>query len=143
MGAKMYQSTVSLTQSRYYSPCLNAAIFDGPVRLYFAQSQEPDALKIYFQLQKVFDEQFAAAKRELMEQDQSLFILLYPNSETFESSSSGHFSADGVLVDQLGSDLIMGVQGPASELEFVRIQDGLFRIFNSQPVPAPFYAQPL
>lgn len=141
MGAEMYQSTVSLTQSKYYSPCLNAAIFDGPLRLYFTQTQEPEALKIYFQLQNLLASQWRQAKNALLDNDQSLFILLYPNMETFQQSLAEDATSDGLIVDQLGRDLILGVQGPVQELEFVRIQDGLFRIFNSQTAPAPFYSQ--
>lgn len=134
----MHQPIAHLTQSQYYSPTLNAAIFDGPIRLYFAQSQEPEALEIYFRLQKEVLENYELAKQYIQEDGQNVFILLYPSDEVFEQSCGDSIGKDsGIVLQKLGDDFILGVRGPVRELEFVRIQEGLFRIFNSRQAPGP------
>ncbi len=134
----MHQPIAHLTQSQYYSPALNAAIFDGPIRLYFAQSQEPEALEVYFRLQKEVLESFELAKKYLQEGDQNIFILTYPSDEVFEQSCGDAVGKEsGVVLQKLGNDFILGIRGPVRELEFVRIQEGLFRIFNSSQAPEP------
>ncbi|MCB0407027.1 MAG: hypothetical protein KDD34_02420 [Bdellovibrionales bacterium] len=131
--------TATFTQSKFYTPTLNAAIFDGPLRLYFAQSQEPEALQIYFQLQKLFEESVHSFKEKIKDSGQNIFVLLYPAREVFEQVFTGDLASNGLIVDHLGHDFILGVQGPVGELEFVRIQEGLFRIFNSQQASEPSF----
>lgn len=139
MGAlNMHQPIAQLTQSQYYSPTLNAAIFDGPIRLYFAQSQEPQALEIYFRMQKEILEKYELAKQYIQQDGQNIFILLYPSDEVFEQSCGDSMGFEsGVVLQKLGDDSVLGVRGPVGELEFVRIQEGLFRIFNSYRSPEP------
>ena len=60
----MHQSTANLPQFPFYSPSLNAALFDGPIRIYFAQSQEADALEVYFKLQDQLSEFIRAGKKK-------------------------------------------------------------------------------
>ena len=132
----MRQTVSSLTQSRYYSPVFNAAVFDGPIRIYFSQSQESEALRVYFQLQEKLSDIYTEAKRKIKESGRNIFIMLYPNQETFELSFEE--GTQGVVRSELlGNDYVLGVRGPVGELEFVRIQEGLFQILNSQLVPEP------
>lgn len=68
-----------LMRTEHYHPSLNSAVFDGPLRIYFAQSQESLALNFYFQLQKVFDRFLGEAR------DSSpswyFVVLMYPQKE--------------------------------------------------------------
>jgi hypothetical protein len=50
-------------------------------------------------------------------------------------------SNDPIASEALGNDFVLGVRGPVGELEFVRIQEGLFQILNSQLAPEPFVAR--
>lgn len=141
----MRHTASSLTQSRFYSPVFNAAVFDGPIRIYFSQTQESEALRVYFQLQEKLSDLYRDAKKTIKESGRSIFIMLYPSSETFDlsfgSNLEGHEAA--VVSESLGSDFVLGVRGPIGELEFVRIQEGLFQILNSQLAPEPFVASSL
>ncbi|NQZ01873.1 MAG: hypothetical protein HRT45_14515 [Bdellovibrionales bacterium] len=141
----MRQTVSSLTQSRFYSPVFNAAVFDGPIRIYFSQSQESEALRVYFQLQEKLSDIYQDAKTRIKESGRNIFIMLYPNSETFDLSFSpmqGEFDAP-IASEVLGDDFVLGVRGPVGELEFVRIQEGLFQILNSQLAPEPFVSSTL
>lgn len=140
----MRQTVSSLTQSRFYSPVFNAAVFDGPIRIYFSQSQESEALRVYFQLQEKLADIYHDAKKIVKESGRNVFIMLYPNSETFDlsfSPSQGSIQ-ESIVSETLGDDFVLGVRGPVGELEFVRIQEGLFQILNSQLAPEPFVASP-
>ena len=133
----MHHSTSNLTQYPFYSPSLNAALFDGPIRIYFAQSQESEALKVYFQLQQKVSEFYMTGKKRFEEAGRTIFLLIYPSQVTFSQSCGEEISQDGTFIKSLNSDFALGIQGPIGELEFVRIQEGLFRIFNSQSALEP------
>ena len=141
----MRQTVSSLTQSHYYSPVFNAAVFDGPIKIYFAQSQEAEALRVYFQLQSQLSDFYKDAKKMIKDSGRNIFIMLYPDSETFDLSfAPNHGVADeSVSWEAFGNDFVLGVRGPVEELEFVRIQEGLFQILNSQLAPEPFLASSL
>lgn len=88
----MNDSVSCLTQSNFYSPAFNAAIFDGPIRLYFAQYQEASALRIYFRLQSELKESYLWAKNLHRSLGRHLFVMLYPSSDTFDLSFPGEVS---------------------------------------------------
>ena len=110
-------ATTRILQSRFFSPTLNTAIFDGPLRVYFTQAQEPEALKVYFSLQSKFfvstdDSQDQKSLRENMPKDSTLFVMIYPNKESFQQS----FDQDSdFAVAKMNQDCVIGVQGPISE----------------------------
>lgn len=110
----MNSATTNLLQSKFFTPVFNTAIFDGPVRLYFAQHQEPEALQIYFRLQSYV----AKLEGEPLENDSHLFVMLYPNSETyfqsFEKESSTAF-------EKLGDHYVVGLKGPVGETDFDKL----------------------
>lgn len=106
----MIRQTVStLTQSRFYSPAFNAAIFDGPFRIYFTQIQESAALKLYFRLQEQLKIEDTPIKEQLKVQGTAIFLMVYPSDETFQNAFAG---ADPIVKDRLGGDLVLGVKGP-------------------------------
>ncbi len=116
----MAQSVIHLTQSRYYSPAFNAAVFDGPIRIYFAQHQETVALKVYFMLQQYLKDTYSVFRKSFRQHGQTVFLMLYPNEESFECSfaeSSGH----QVALERLGEDHVVGVRGPLMDEKFDEI----------------------
>ena len=118
----MAQSVIHLTQSRFYSPAFNAAVFDGPIRIYFAQHQEALALKVYFQLQQYLKDTYTTFRKNFKQHGQTIFLMLYPTAETFVSS----FTEDGapevnVATEKLGDDHILGVRGPLMDEEYEEV----------------------
>jgi hypothetical protein len=115
----MNETITYVTQSKFFSPAFNAAIFDGPIRIYFAQYQEAQALKLYFNLQERFSETRRAARGFFKERGRNIFVMLYPTDETFALSFEGMQYGAGAIAgqpiiarDQLGTDVVFGVRGP-------------------------------
>ena len=117
-------ATTRILQSKYFTPTFNTAIFDGPLRVYFAQAQEPEALKVYFSLQsKVFQEDSTDKNteelgaqvtqiRDNLPKNSTLFVMIYPNKESFQQS----FDQDSdFAVAKMEQDCVIGVQGPISD----------------------------
>ncbi|MES2767912.1 MAG: hypothetical protein V4596_02100 [Bdellovibrionota bacterium] len=127
-------ATTRILQSKFFSPTFNTAIFDGPLRVYFSQAQEPEALKVYFSLQsKVFQEKSGQEKsdqeqqaekpleqldesvshiRDSLPKNSTLFVMIYPNKESFQQS----FDQDrDFAVAKMEQDCVIGVQGPISD----------------------------
>lgn len=100
----------TLMQSKFFNPAFNSAIFDGPVRIYFAQFHESLALKIYFSLQQNFAAELAKAKEMHQLCGRTILVMLYPSEESFSMSfeNEPHFLA----VDDLMDDTVIGVNGP-------------------------------
>ncbi len=125
----MREQVTFVTQSKYFSPAFNAAIFDGPIRIYFAQYQEAQALKLYFN----FQERFADLRRQgrgiFKSRGRNIFVMLYPTEETFDLSfgalepramgAGAEAANQGLIVsEQLGGDYVVGVRGPLEDALF-------------------------
>jgi hypothetical protein len=112
-------ATTRILQSRFFSSTFNTAIFDGPLRVYFSQAQEPEALKVYFSLQsKIFQEDPLKSDkkteniRDALPKNSTLFVMIYPNKESFQQS----FDQDcDFAVAKMETDCVIGVQGPVSD----------------------------
>lgn len=76
-------SASEFLQSKYFRPCLNTAIFDGPVRFYFAQNQESEAMKLYFKLRQELKEIWNRPAHSLP----TIFLVQYPSDQ--ESTIAG------------------------------------------------------
>lgn len=108
-------SIQDLMKTEHYHPSLNSAVFDGPLRIYFAQAQESLALHLYFQLQKILD------KYGYDQQNPAWYfvVLLYPTCELFNAqakSSVGlfqllNFNADRLILThgELGDEGLLQV----------------------------------
>ena len=111
--------TTYVTQSKFFSPVFNAAIFDGPIRIYFAQYQEAQALKLYFNLQERFGEVRKQARGIFKERGRNIFVMLYPTAETFDGSFGERVEERAELCevkcDSLGNDYVVGVRGPLED----------------------------
>jgi hypothetical protein len=123
-----------LTQSKFYSPALNGAIFDGPIRIYFAQTQESMALKIYFSIMSRLKTAGPAVKACLDTLSETIFLIIYPSREGYEVS----FPGDGgtrMITDRLGDDHIIGICGPLSENDFDVIYQAVLDILSRFVIP--------
>ncbi len=138
----MAHSVLHLTQSKFYSPAFNAAVFDGPIRIYFAQHQEPSALKFYFMLQQFLKERYSAVRQTFKQHGQTIFLMLYPTLEAFESSFAGG-NPDDVVTAKLGDDHVVGIRGPIQEDQFDRVFDKVKAILQDLPVIQEFAAPSL
>lgn len=136
----MGQSVIHLTQSRYYSPAFNAAVFDGPVRIYFAQHQEPLALKIYFMLQQHLKETYAIFRKSFKSHGQTIFLMLYPTAESFAHAfkSENHT----VQTEKLGEDHVIGVRGPLHDDQFDVLFEQVKAILQELPLTPELAAPP-
>lgn len=113
----MKSTYAGLMQSKYFNPAFNSALFDGPVRIYFAQMHESQALKIYFLLQKELSHEWARAKEVTKKTGANVLILIYPSEETFALSFENE-SADGVFVQETwNEELVYGVNGPLDDIQ--------------------------
>ena len=102
----METTVANLTQSRYDSPAFNAAIYDGAIRVYFAQHQEPEALKIYFKIQERVRE-----RENLLEGGSAyIFVMLYPDAASFAMSFGD--SGNKVNMEEFETNFVVGVNGP-------------------------------
>ncbi len=117
----MAHSVIHLTQSRYYSPVFNAAVFDGPIRIYFAQHQETVALEVYFKLQQYLKETYSAFRNSYKQHGQTVFLMLYPNQDSFEAAFANEPAGAMVVSERLGEDFVLGVRGPLQEARFDEI----------------------
>lgn len=103
-------------QSKFYHPAFNAAIFDGPIRTYFAQFHESFALKIYFYFQQKDSAEFLAAKEFLKTNNRQIMMIVYPSIESFSMSFEKHQFQDGpIAVDILGKDIVIGMRCPLED----------------------------
>lgn len=118
-------STSKILESKYFSPAFNTAIFDGPVKLYFSQHQEADALKVYFNLQTRFKSESQPNTNTVFKnvnKEKTIFIMIYPNKESFVQS----FDQDqDILVEKFDRDIVLGIQSPVSENIQSKLLDNL------------------
>ena len=144
-----------VTQSRFFSPVFNAAIFDGPIRIYFAQFQEAQALKLYYNLQERFADVRKQARGLFKERGQNIFVMLYPNEETFDLSFDDEHDCDPkpkgagaeagavmmansiaglgtqIVRARLGQDFVVGVRGPIDDEELENLCREMDQIVSS------------
>jgi hypothetical protein len=138
----MNTSATYVTQSKFFSPAFNAAIFDGPIRIYFAQYQEAQALKLYFNLQERFAH-VRKATRDVLKDRANIFVMLYPTEETFEMSfgdsapemtgSGAEASKGWVARGRLGDDYVLGVRGLLEDETLANICGVMDQIVSSVP----------
>ncbi len=130
----MRENVAYVAQSKYFSPAFNAAIFDGPIRIYFAQYQEAQALKVYFNLQQRFGEARKQGLGIFKNRERNIFVMLYPTEDAFDLSfgpvepaatgagaEAGPAFNGAIACATIGDDYVIGVKGPVSDQSFERI----------------------
>lgn len=108
LSSKSTSDRPYITQSSFYSPAFNGAIFDGPLRLYFSQTQEAMALKFYFELRTR-----GAETRWMGSKGPSVFVMIYPSAETFDlcfASQGLSWAEERLPMARLGSDIVVALQ---------------------------------
>lgn len=113
----MRTSYTTLMQSKYFNPAFNSAIFDGPVRIYFAQFHEALALKIYFSVQQRLADQLLMAKEKAKASGANILVMVYPTEESFLLSfENQNASIKGPLeVEKWNEDVVIGLRGPIED----------------------------
>ena len=111
----MRSSYATLTQSKYFNPAFNSAIFDGPVRIYFAQFHEAQALKIYFSIQQKLTAEMAKAKEAAKASGANILVMVYPTADAFTFSFDGSTSAAPFEVEKWNEDVVIGLRGPLED----------------------------
>ncbi|MDG0815889.1 hypothetical protein [Bdellovibrio svalbardensis] len=114
------RSTYStLMQSKYFNPAFNSAIFDGPVRIYFAQFHEALALKIYFMVQQKLTQELVVAKERAKASGANIMVMIYPTAETFELSFDAEGAAGSIKgpfeIEKWNEDVVIGLRGPIED----------------------------
>lgn len=130
----------TLMQSKFFNPAFNSAIFDGPVRIYFAQFHESLALKIYFALQQKFAAELAQAKEVHQEMGRTVLVMLYPSEESFSMSFENE--PDFLAIDDLFDDTIIGVNGPFEDDKLSAVLNKVVGAMkNWETLPRPMLAE--
>lgn len=128
----------ALMNSRFFNPAFNSAIFDGPVRIYFAQFHESMALKIYFSLQQKFPEEVARAKELYKTVGQNVLVMIYPTADSFSMSFEN--SKELLQKDDLLGDVVIGLNGPFEDEKLPLVLDSIIESLrawdNEQPAPS-------
>lgn len=138
----MAQSVIHLTESRFYSPVFNAAVFDGPIRIYFAQHQEALALKVYYKLQQYLQDTYSVFRKNFKQHGQTIFLMLYPTQESFKDSFINEGGADlSVAAEKLGDDHVLGVRGPLGEEEYLEVFERVKTILQDLGLSQEFAVQ--
>jgi len=103
----MAASYSSFLTTQYYSPVFNTALFDGPFRIYFSQSYESVALKIYHLLQTQDLALWTEYKKWSEKTKKHAFILIYPSVQDLAVAFAGE--APAPLMNRLWDEgLILG-----------------------------------
>lgn len=104
--------------TRFYSPVFNTALFDGPFRIYFSQSYESSALKIYHILQTQHEDLWAKLKHWSLTTKEHVFLLMYPDAKDvqmiFENQTSG---SDLVQIESWDEGVAIGLTQPHNEVD--------------------------
>lgn len=117
-GEPEVSSRLYITQSPFYSPAFNGAVFDGPLRLYFSQTQEALALKFYFELRTKTQDLSEIWPRS---GGANLFVMLYPTEETFDLCFSAQglpWTPETLPMGRLGRDHVIALQSADLEREY-------------------------
>lgn len=122
MGA----SVSRLTQSQFFSPVFNTAVFDGPVRIYFAQKQESYALEVYFRissrLRSVYGE-------NLNRKGPSVFVMIHPEADGYDEVFADH-AGKCYSIQRLDKDYVIGINGTISQVEQEQLIEDVVAIYG-------------
>lgn len=110
------RSTYSnLMQSKYFSPAFNSAIFDGPVRIYFAQFHEAFALKLYFIIQNQFKDILLKYKNHSKNGSSNLMVMIYPTPDHFMISFDEDGLGQKMCTETWNQDVVLGMSRPLED----------------------------
>ena len=132
----MAASYSSFLSSQFYSPVFNTALFDGAFRIYFSQSYESTALKIYHLLQSDQIELWNRYKKWTEKTKKNAFILIYPSKE--DVSIAFNNDQPTPVLNEWDEGVVIGLentfetdQGEKFNLLFQAIVDQLNHFLNA------------
>ncbi len=99
-----------VTQSRFFVSDFNTAIIDGPLKIYFQEAFESQALKIYFRLQELC-ESSGFSLQNIDTHGKSVFLMVYPSNDTLKNIFD--VASEQVGVEEFSGDLVLGISGVA------------------------------
>lgn len=105
----------SLISTKYFNPAFNSAIYDGPVRIYFAQLHESLALKIYFSIQQSLADEWLKSWEFSKKVGGNIHIMIYPNEEAFGLSFERTNGDKNFSMEVMNADVIVGMKKPIEE----------------------------
>lgn len=112
----MRSSYTTLMQSKFFNPAFNSAIFDGPVRIYFAQFHEALALKLYFLVQQKLSAEMTRAKDYSKASGANILVMIYPTEDSFVLSFDESACRQTPLeVESWHQDMVIGLRGPLED----------------------------
>ena len=115
----------SFMTTRFYSPVFNTALFDGPIRIYFSQSYESSALKVYHLLQTEYQEQWAQLKQCSSKSKEHVFLMMYPEKKDLEMVFSENLKL--IHSQEWEEGLAIGFCQPHDDLELTHQLDTIAR----------------
>lgn len=127
----MRASYSNLMQSKYFNPAFNSAIFDGPMRIYFAQSHESLALKIYFLAQQKLSQELAKAKEISKIAQANILVMIYPDEDSFVMSFNDPQEAKNIVVETWNEDVVVGLRRPLEDNDLDSLIDTLSTVMRS------------
>jgi len=116
----------SFMTTRFYSPVFNTALFDGPIRIYFSQSYESTALKIYHLLQTRYFEQWNQLKICSTKSKEHVFLMMYPDKNDLEMvfpNKANRTSTSAHNQEEWEEGLAIGFCQPQDDTELVQQLD--------------------
>jgi hypothetical protein len=134
----MRASYSNLMQSKYFNPAFNSAIFDGPMRIYFAQSHESMALKIYFLAQQKLSNELATAKEMSKMAQANILVMIYPDEDSFETSFNNGMDKN-IIVEAWNEDVVIGLRRPLEDgelEELIKTLSTVMRSWTPKKIPA-------
>ncbi len=114
----MAASYSSFLSTRFYSPVFNTALFDGPFRIYFSQSYESAALKIYHLLQTNHLELWTTYKRWTEQTKKHAFILVYPTKADVQMAFDMTTENTYPLCKSWEDGFVVGLENPNTDADF-------------------------
>lgn len=105
--------------TKYYSPVFNTALFDGPFRIYFSQSYEASALKIYHLLQNQYKDLCVQLKAWTHASREHAFLLIYPDLKDLQKifAETTKNPKASVQLQPWDEGIVIGISKPTDDLE--------------------------
>lgn len=129
MEQSMAATYSSFMTTRFYSPVFNTALFDGPIRIYFSQSYESAALKIYHLLQTQHVELWQQLKECSIQSKDHVFLIMYPEPSDVEMVFAD--SQNSVQAQEWEEGLAIGFSQPRDDIELTHQLDQITKSIGS------------
>lgn len=121
--------------TRYYSPVFNTALFDGPFRIYFSQSYESSALKLYHLLQTQHEDVCLSLKRWSSQTKDHVFLLMYPEQNELDKIFSPTLAPEQlykqVKIEKWSEGIAIGCIQPMNEMDFINQLDQVKNVIQN------------